>query len=157
MTTALTELESKTDITTDQIRRFAAAWFAMLDAKAPVEEFARFLTPDRLKMHFPGADIADLAGFARWHHDVTHLFFDQSHNLATLDAVISGDGAVVDLVVGWQASWFEPPAPKSKRTAADVSQRWTVQRSSRNAFGLEIVTYDATVAPFRVAPGFARV
>ena len=37
------------------------------------------------------------------------------------------------------------------------TQRWTVRRSSKNAYGLEIVTYNATVEPFKYAPGFARL
>jgi protease I len=32
-----------------------------------------------------------------------------------------------------------------------------VRRSSKNSYGLEIVTYDATVEPFKYAPGFSRL
>jgi hypothetical protein len=64
---------------------------------------------------------------------------------------------VLDIVVGWQASWWEAPAPKSKRVSMDATQRWTVRRSDRNAYGLEIASYNATVEPFKYAPGFARL
>ena len=74
-----------------------------------------------------------------------------------MQAKIDGDSAVLDIVVGWQASWWEAPAAKSKRVSMDATQRWTVRRSTKNAFGLEIVTYNATVEPFKYTPGFARL
>ena len=72
-------------------------------------------------------------------------------------ATINGDEATVNIVVGWQASWWEPPAAKSKRVSMDATQRWTVKPSTKNSYGLEIVTYNATVEPFKYAPGFARL
>jgi len=39
----------------------------------------------------------------------------------------------------------------------DATQRWTVRRSLNNRYGLEIVTYNATVEPFKYTPGFARL
>ena len=39
----------------------------------------------------------------------------------------------------------------------DATQRWTVRRSTKNRYGLEIVTYNATVEPFKYAPGFATL
>jgi hypothetical protein len=74
-----------------------------------------------------------------------------------VEATISGDQAEVRVVVGWQASWFEPPAAKSKRTSMDATQQWTIRRSSKNAYGLEIVTYIAMAEPFKYAPGFASL
>ena len=71
--------------------------------------------------------------------------------------MIHGDEAIVDIVVGWQASWWEAPAAKSKRTSMNATQRWTVRRSNKNQYGLEIVTYNATVKPFEFAPGFAQL
>ena len=61
------------------------------------------------------------------------------------------------MVVGWQASWWEPPAAKSKRVSMDATQQWVVRRSGKNAHGLEIVRYNATYKPFDYAPGFARL
>jgi len=88
---------------------------------------------------------------------VTNLFFDENHTVASVEAKIDGDRADARIVVAWQASWFEPPAAKSKRTAMDATQLWTVRRTSRNAYGLEILTYNATAEPFKYAPGFARL
>jgi hypothetical protein len=144
-------------ITLDEVRRFAAAWYLALDQHVPIEECYKFLTDEGLNMQFPDGDIRDLDSFKKWYDRVTNLFFDENHNVQSVEATISGDQAEVRVVVGWQASWFEPPAAKSKRTAMDATQRWTIRRSSKNAYGLEIVIYNATAEPFKYAPGFARL
>ncbi len=144
-------------LTDDNIKKFAAAWFYALDVHAPFEEITRFLADTGLRMNFPDGDVTDMASFKKWYDRVTNLFFDENHNLHSAKAKIAGEEAVVDVVVGWQASWFEAPAAKSRRTSMDATQRWTVRRSSKNAYGLEIAAYNATVEPFKYAPGFAQL
>ena len=149
---------SSTDpFTEENIKRFAAAWYLALDQHVPIEECYKLLADKGLNMQFPDGDIRDLGGFKTWYDRVTNIFFDENHNVQSVEINVSGDRAEVDVVVGWQASWFEPPAAKSKRTSMDATQRWTLQRSSKNAYGLEIVTYNATAEPFKYAPGFARL
>jgi hypothetical protein len=148
---------SSTPITEDQIKQFAAAWFLALDQHVPIEQCYDLLAQEGLRMQFPDGDIRDLDGFKTWYDRVTNLFFDENHTVQTVEAKIQGDRADVRVVVGWQASWFEPPAAKSKRTSMDATQDWTVRRSSRNRYGLEIVYYNATAEPFKYAPGFARL
>jgi len=144
-------------ITLDQIKQFVAAWYQALDFHVPIEEAYTLLADKGLNVQFPDGDIRDFDSFKKWYDRVTHLFFDENHNVQTVEAKISGDEATVDIVVGWQASWWEAPAAKSKRVSMDATQRWTVRRSNKNKYGLEIVTYDATVEPFKYAPGFARL
>jgi hypothetical protein len=146
-----------TPITEAQIETFVAAWYRALDFHVPLEEISSLLADDGLSMQFPDGDISDLASFKTWYDRVTNLFFDENHYVQSVAAQISGDTAVLDIVVGWQASWWQPPAAKSKRTAMDATQRWTVRRSTRNVHGLEIASYNATVEPFKYAPGFARL
>jgi hypothetical protein len=144
-------------MTVDQIKRFAEAWYLALDQHAPVEHCHGFLAEHGLRMRFPDGDIRDFDSFKRWYDRVTHLFFDENHIVQDLAVTFREDEADVRIVVGWQASWFEPPAAKSKRVSLDATQGWRVRPSSRNAHGLEIVSYDATVEPFQYAPGFARL
>ena len=144
-------------ITQDQIKQFVAAWYRALDNHDPIEDCYKLLAEEGLNMQFPDGDIRDFASFKKWYERVTNLFFDENHYVQSVSANISGDQAVVDVIVGWQASWWEPPAAKSKRVSMDATQRWTVRRSSKNAYGLEIVAYNATVEPFKYAPGFARL
>lgn len=149
---------SSTDaLNEENIRRFAAAWYLALDQHVPIEQCTALLADEGLRMQFPDGDIHDLGGFRTWYERVTNIFFDENHNVQSVRVTVSGDRADVDVVVGWQASWFEPPAAKSKRTSMDATQKWTLRLSTKNAFGLEIVTYNATAEPFKYAPGFARL
>lgn len=150
----MTEQASPTE---KQIHEFVAAWFRALDFHVPVEEAAAFLADRDLHVEYPDGDIRDFASFKVWYDRVTNLFFDENHNVKSVQANISSDHAELDIVVGWQASWWEPPAAKSKRVSMDATQRWTVRRSSKNRYGLEIVTCNATAEPFKYAPGFASL
>jgi hypothetical protein len=142
-------------LTEEEIKNFAVAWFYALDIHAPVEECYRLLADEGLNMQFPDGDIRDFATFKKWYDRVTNLFFDEIHNLHTAKAAINGTEAEVEVVVGWQASWFPAPAAKSKRTAMNAVQRWKVRRSGKNGYGVEIVEY--MVDRFDYAPGFARL
>ena len=144
-------------ISMDEIKNFVAAWFRALDFHVPLDEIYTLLADKGLNMQFPDGNMKDYASFKIWYDRVTNLFFDENHYVQTVDAKIDGEQAVLDIVVGWQASWWEAPSAKSKRVSMDATQRWTVRRSKKNAFGLEIVTYNATVEPFKYAPGFSRL
>ena len=148
---------SNTAINVEQINRFVAAWYQALDFHIPIEQVYPMLAEKGLNVQFPDGDIKDFASFKVWYDRVTNLFFDENHHVQSVVADIKGDEAVLDIVVGWQASWWEAPAAKSKRVSMDATQRWTVRATTRNAFGLEIVSYNATVEPFKYAPGFARL
>ena len=144
-------------MTQDEIKRFVVAWYRALDNHDPIEDTFRLLADQDLNMQFPDGDIRDYDSFKKWYDRVTNLFFDENHYVQSAEAQINGDQAVVNIVVGWQASWWEAPAAKSKRVSMDATQRWTVRTSTKNRYGLEIVTYNATVEPFKYAPGFARL
>jgi hypothetical protein len=144
-------------ITDEEIADFVAAWFRALDRHVPIEDAYRFLADEDLHVTFPDGDITDFDSFEQWYERVTNLFFDEDHTVQSIESDIDGAEATLDVVVGWQASWWEPPAAKSKRTSMNATQRWTVRRSDKNTYGLEIVTYNATVEPFDYAPGFAQL
>jgi hypothetical protein len=146
-----------TELTEDAIKVFVAAWYRALDFHVPIAEAYAFLTNEGLNMQFPDGDIRNFDSFKAWYDRVTNLFFDENHYVQTVDVRLDGEQAVVDVVVGWQASWWVAPEAKSKRVSMDATQRWTVRTSGKNAYGLEIVTYNATVEPFKYAPGFSRL
>lgn len=150
------------------IKNFAAAWYLALDIHAPEADIVRLLADDGLKMIFPEKTLEGLNDFLAWYRGgttadgtdmpgVINIFFDENHNVASVTAKVNGTSAEVDVIVAWQASWFTPPAAKSKRTSMDATQRWTLQPSTKNEFGLEIVSYNAVVVPFQYAPGFSRL
>jgi hypothetical protein len=141
--------------TEDSIRQFASTWFEMLDAHASVETCSRMLADDGLYMHFPEADIGDLAAFRGWYDRVAHLFFDEKHSIRNLEVRDSAtDGHVeVAMVVRWRTRWWTAPAAESRLVDLEVSQKWIVRccDTKKNPLGLEIVSYvlgdDLTFAP----------
>lgn len=154
----------------DNIKKFAAAWYLALDIHAPTEDCERLLATEDIQMIFPEKTLKGMSDFRAWYAGGTYsdgekapgvinIFFDEIHNVKDVKVRVDGDTAEVDVIVGWQASWFEPPAAKSKRTAMDATQRWTLRRApeGKNPYGLEIVSYDAMAEPFKYAPGFATL
>jgi hypothetical protein len=142
-------------LTEEEIKNFAIAWYNALDVHAPVEDCYQLLADKGLNMQFPDGDIREFASFKKWYDRVTNLFFDENHNVQSVKATINGAEASVEVIVGWQASWFVAPQAKSKRTSMNAVQRWKVRRSSRNSYGVEIVEY--MVDRFDYAPGFAQL
>lgn len=155
-------------ITEEQINKFVTAWYVALDQHAPLDECAKLVSEDSLEMIFPEKTLHGASDFLAWcaggtYSDGTtapgvfNIFFDENHNVVSVVAKISGDEAVLDVVVAWQASWFTPPAAKSKRVSLDATQRWVVRASDKNIYGLEVTSYNAMSQPFAYAPGFARL
>ncbi len=155
-------------ITEEQIRTFVAAWFLALDIHAPTEECVKFLADSELRMIFPEKTLYGISDFKAWYAGgtysdgtsapgVTNIYFDEAHNLQSVQPQISADQANARIVVGWQASWFEPPAARSKRLSMEFTQQWVLRRSDKNSHGLEILQYVAIAEPFKSAPGFAHL
>jgi len=155
-------------LSNDQIKNFVAAWYRALDQHVPPADCAKFVSDINLEMVFPEKTLHGVSDFLAWYAGGTYsdgtqapgvinIFFDENHNVVSVDAKISGDQAVVEVIVAWQASLFEPPAPKSKRVSLDATQLWVVRASTKNAYGLEVTSYNAMSKPFQYAPGFARL
>ncbi len=155
-------------ITQEQVRKFAEAWYQALDFHVPAADAAAFVADEGLEMVWPEKTFQGIENFKAWYAGGTYsdgeqapgvinIFFDENHNVVSTDAAVQGDSAEVRVVVAWQASWWEPPAAKSKRTSMNATQTWTVRRSSKNPYGLEITHYNATTEPFAYAPGFAHL
>jgi len=152
----------------NEIKKFVAAWYQALDMHVPASECAELVADDQLEMIFPEKTLHGVSDFLAWYAGGTYsdgttapgvinIFFDENHNVVSVEAKISGDQATLDVVVAWQASWFEAPSAKSKRTSLDAIQRWIIRSSSKNAFGMEVISYNAMAQPFKYAPGFARL
>jgi hypothetical protein len=156
-----------TNLTQAQIYDFVVAWYLALDQHVPAERCA-VLVADNVEMIFPEKTLHGKADFLAWYAGGTYsdgekapgvinIFFDENHNVVSVESRISGDEAELDVVVAWQASVFVPPAAKSRRVSLDATQKWTVRRSDKNPFGLEVTSYNAMAEPFKYAPGFARL
>ena len=158
---------SNQPLTETAIGAFATAWYLALDQHAPVEECLKLVSDD-VEMIFPEATLHGSSDFAAWcvggaysngeqAPGVFNIFFDENHNVVSVEFQIGEDKIEARVVVAWQASWFVPPAAKSKRVSADFTQAWTLRPSTKNPYGLVIESYNAVVVPPSYAPGFARL
>ena len=149
------------------IRALVDAWYLGLDQHAPTALMGTLVSDD-VQMIFPEKTLHGKSDFLAWcaggtYSDgeqapgVYNIFFDEDHNVASVDARIDGDEAEVDVVVAWQASMFIPPAAKSRRVSLDAIQRWSVKASDQNQYGMVVTSYNAMAKPFVYTPGFARL
>ena len=149
------------------IRAFVDAWYLALDQHAPTDQVGQLVSDD-VQMIFPEKTLHGKSDFLAWciggtYSDgeqapgVYNIFFDENHNVVSVEAQISGDKAELDVVVAWQASMFIPPAAKSKRVSLDAIQKWTVKASDQSPYGMVVTSYNAMAKPFVYAPGFARL
>ena len=155
-------------VTHEQVQAFAAAWYQALDFHVPSDEILSLVADENVQMIFPEKTLHGVGDFIAWYAGGTYsdgektpgvinIFFDENHNVVSVESEIGGASIEVRVVVVWQASWFVPPAAKSKRVSADFTQAWTLRPSTKNPYGLVIESYNAVVVPPNYAPGFARL
>ena len=154
-------------ITHEQVQKFVAAWYLALDQHVPAEDCLKLVAVD-VEMVFPEKSLHGVDDFKAWYAGGTYsdgeqaigvinIFFDENHTVVSVNSDITGNEARVRVVVAWQASWFVPPAAKSKRVSLDAIQDWTLKASNTNEYGLVLTRYNAMAEPFVYAPGFARL
>jgi hypothetical protein len=115
--------------TDSDIRKFVEAWYRKLDVHVPMVELLPLLADDGLEMVFPEATVRGHAGFEGWYQRVIRIFFDEVHEVTRVDIDRIEGGANLTIVVHWQASVWNPPAPNSARINLDAYQRWVVRFS----------------------------
>ena len=141
-------------LTPREISDFAVMWYRKLDVHAPMVEVLPFLAEDGLVMKFPETTAHGLADFESWFQRVIRIFFDEVHTVKDCTPKISGNEAEVHVVVQWEASVWNPPAPNSSRIKLDADQTWKVRRSERTG-GLEITMYNVNGLNYH--PGSAKL
>lgn len=141
-------------LTPREISEFAAMWYRKLDVHAPMVEVLPFLAEEGLVMKFPETTAHGLADFETWFQRVIRIFFDEVHTVKECTPKISGNEAEVHVVVQWEASVWNPPAPNSARIKLDADQTWKVRRSERTG-GLEITMYNVNGLNYH--PGSAKL
>jgi hypothetical protein len=122
-------MNTLTTLSESEVKQLVDDWYLKLDVHAPISEVLPLLAGETLEMQLPETTLHGLDEFKTWYDGVIHTFFDEVHTMQTLDITIDGDRADVQLVVRWEASRWNAPAPKSERLAFDAAQRWVVVRS----------------------------
>jgi hypothetical protein len=128
------------NLTQLEVNQLVYSWYKKLDVHAPVEEVLPLLAGDNLEMKFPEATLRSINEFIEWYKNVTHLFFDEIHQMKMLNIDLQGDTATVKLVVNWQAHIWTPPAAKSKWLGFDALQTWIIKRDKKTGRAV-IATY----------------
>jgi hypothetical protein len=118
----------KMSFTEQQIKQFVDDWYLKLDVHAPVAEVLPLLSSE-IEMQLPETTLHGLDQFKTWYDRVIHTFFDEVHEMQKLDINIASDRADLELVVRWEASRWNAPAPQSDRLRFDAAQRWVIKRS----------------------------
>jgi hypothetical protein len=140
-------------LTEAEVKQLVTDWYLKLDVHAPVAQMLPLLDAT-LTMQLPETTLHGLDEFTAWYEGVIHIFFDEVHTLQDLKITTTDDRADVSLVVRWEASRWQAPAPNSERLAFDAAQRWTVVRSP-NTHQPAIVTY--IVDALTPLPGFPNL
>jgi hypothetical protein len=112
-----------------EVTDLAAAWFRGLVDKAPPEVMLAMLDPAGSTLVFPEGTFTGEDGFRAWYDTVTSRYFDQIHELRTVDVDCRPGGAEVRLTVDWQARTWQPPAAYSEWIGATARQHWSVRRA----------------------------
>lgn len=119
-----------------EIEAFAVEWYRKLDEHVPAEEIVPMVSDRELEFHLPEAVLRDQAAFRNWYQGggdlpgVINLFFDEVHTLSFVGPSWSGERAIVEVVVNWQARRWRPPSPRSWWIGFDAFQTWEMIRSA---------------------------
>jgi hypothetical protein len=121
------DVSTTAPLTKQSLRAFAVAWYQALDRHDDLAAVQTLLVSDGLEMVLPEVTTHGLAGFAEWYRTVTNKFFDEVHTVLSTDVVsLTAERAELSVLVNWQASKWDPPAPTSERLDFDSGQTWTL-------------------------------
>jgi hypothetical protein len=124
MTTSPT---ATTTLTEDDVRDLVRDWFRALDRHVSVERITPHLVCEGLAMVLPETTLRNHEDFREWYDTVTRIFFDEIHELTSMEVRrISDTEAEVSLVANWQTKVWNPPEPDSVWKGFDAYQTWTV-------------------------------
>ncbi len=150
-----------TALTEAEVKELAVEWYTKLDVHAPLEEYKSVLAEEGLEMRFPEGTFKGFEGFASWYRGddrnpgVINIFFDEAHTLKLVRSIsVSEEKAEIKVIVKWEASKWDPPAPISQRIVMDAYQTWVVKRSPTTK---KPVIQIYIVDSMKYAPGSAQL
>lgn len=109
--------------------QWVAEWYRALDRHDDVESVLPYLVDDGLELRFPEGTFTGHAGFRAWYEAVTTRFFDEVHEVKKVEVQPwEADRTTAKVVVNWQATVWDPPAPRSGWLGFDAYQTWELVR-----------------------------
>ena len=115
-------------LTQGEVLELVYTWFRSITSKIKLDELLPLLSNTKLEMVFPEKTLHNYTDFAGWYEDVTHLFFDQVHDIKLLTVDLKEQQANVTLIVNWQSRTWQAPAATSQWQSSNVHQSWIVER-----------------------------
>lgn len=125
-------------LTQGEVLELVYAWFRNITSKVNLDEVLSLLSSTKLEMVFPEKTLHNYTDFAGWYEEVTHLFFDQVHDVKLLAVELEEQQANVTLIVNWQARTWKAPDATSQWQSSNVHQRWIVERDESS--GRPVIT-----------------
>ncbi|MCG5219448.1 nuclear transport factor 2 family protein [Streptosporangium sp. KLBMP 9127] len=131
------------------VAEWVANWYRALDRHEDIEQLWNYLAGDDLVMVFPEGTSRGHDDFRKWYETVTNRFFDEQHQVTSVEVGAWRDGvAEIKVVVNWQARVWNPPAARSLWLGFDAYQTWEID-------GLRIRKY--VVDRLQPMPGSAEL
>jgi SnoaL-like domain len=123
----MTDTQTAQVLTEADVQQLVKDWYDALDRHDPLDQVTPFLADDGLVMNFPEGTLRGPEEFASWYHTVTHLFFDEVHDIKLVETRLTSPvHAEVTVVVNWQAKVWTPPNARSVWKGFDAAQTWSV-------------------------------
>ncbi len=144
----MSQPETHTNLTNLDLLNFTRDWYAALDRHDPLDEVTGYLADSGLVMNFPEGTFRGIEEFQRWYDSVIHRFFDEAHRVDSVDVELGADGvAHMNVVVNWQARFWDAPSATSTWLGFDATQAWTVAAGPDRPQILEYTVKDLKPMP----------
>lgn len=141
------------ELTETLIRHTVVRWYRALDRHDALDDVLPYLADDGLKMIFPETTVEGHAGFTGWYDTVVARFFDEAHDVKSIDVELhSPTKATARVLVNWQARIWDPPEPTSHWLGFDAYQTWEIELIDGNP-----VVTSYSVDYFDPMPGSAKL
>ena len=106
-------------------------WYAGTNDHKPVEQLLKYLADD-VQMYYPDSPkpITGKEAFVAWYANALVHYFDETHQIESIDIRIEGRKATVAVVVRWECRMWAPGDAKSSYQAFLSHQRVEFEKSA---------------------------
>jgi len=115
---------SQPSLTEAMVKNVILSWYQGTNDHKPLADQLALLTDD-VEMRYPDTSVpfTGKKAFSKWYEDVLVKYFDEIHKVESWDIKISGQLAIVDLVVRWERRRWNPGEATSHYEAS-VSRQY---------------------------------
>jgi hypothetical protein len=137
----------------DELREIILTWWKLQDAHAGLSAFLPIIAAEGFEIRLGDRSMKGYQGLEE-HRELKRMFFDESHDMKSLDVDISKDGAEARSVTRWEASYRVEPSPSSRKVKAELIHSWSLKRSSSTK---KAVIVRQVLTSFEPLPGHSPI